>query len=69
MEFVNSLQKSMNSLRDSILPVRGPIFPHVTIATNPVLKGKPYMSNQLDLSQEQAIEPIRLSGVIQEITH
>jgi len=45
----------------------GPIFPHVTIATNPLTKGKPQMSNQLDPFNAQPIAPIKLSGIIKEI--
>ena len=51
----------------SILPMIGPAFPHVTIATNPNARGKPFMSNQLNLLDAQPIEPIVLTGVIQEI--
>jgi len=51
----------------SILPMIGPSFPHVTIATNPDVGGKPFMSNQLDPFDAQLIEPLILTGVIQEI--
>ena len=49
------------------LPIKGPTFPHVTICTNPMTKGKPFMSNQLNLATAQSIEPIVLTGTIQEI--
>jgi len=59
------------SQSDSILPMSGPIFPHVTIATNPLTKGKPHMSNQLDPDPYgenfSPIAPIKLSGIIKEI--
>jgi len=51
----------------SLLPMLGPGFPHVTIATNPMTKGKPFMSNQLKPSMAQQIQPLILTGVIQEI--
>ena len=50
------------------LPYDGPNFLHVTIATNPATKGKPFMSNNLDPSSSSIIQPMRLTGVIQEIT-
>ena len=49
------------------LPLLGPTFPHVTIATNPVVKGKPFHSNQLDISQARPIQQINLTGNIQEL--
>jgi hypothetical protein len=49
------------------LPVDGPTFLHCTIATNPALKGKPFMSNNLDVNNSQSIQPIYLSGTIQEL--
>ena len=49
------------------LPIKGPSFPHVTICTNPATKGKPFHSNQLDPSMAQPIQPIALTGTIQEI--
>ena len=49
------------------LPIKGPTFPHVTICTNPATKGKPFHSNQLDPQTAQPIEPLVLTGTIQEI--
>ena len=49
------------------LPIKGPAFPHVTICTNPATKGKPFHSNQLDPSMAEPIQPIVLTGMIQEI--
>ena len=51
----------------SILPMIGPTFPHVTIATNPAAEGKPFMSNQLDPMSAQPVAPLTLTGTIQEI--
>lgn len=52
---------------DFVLPMIGPTFPHVTIATNPEVKGKPFMSNQLNPLDAHPVEPIILTGVIQEL--
>ena len=54
------------------LPIDGPAFPHVTIATNDTKRigekgGKPYMSNNLDLRTAIPINPITLTGVIREL--
>ena len=51
------------------LPIDGPAFPHVTIATNPSTGGKPYMSNNLDPRRRIMYlgNPIILSGVIREL--
>jgi len=56
-------------LTDNVLPMIGPKFPHVTIATNPdpEVKGKPFMSNHLDPLDAHPIKPLILTGVIQEI--
>ena len=57
------------NLDANVLPMAGPKFPHVTIATNPLSNGKPYMSNQLNPLNSQPIEQLVLTGVIQEIGH
>ena len=57
----------VNPMQSDSLPIDGPSFPHVTIATNPNAGGKPYMSNNLDLNTARIINPIMLSGVIREI--
>jgi hypothetical protein len=54
-------------LDTNVLPMSGPKFPHVTIATNPLSNGKPYMSNQLNPLESQPIEQQVLTGIIQEI--
>ena len=50
-----------------MLPYDGPKFLHVTIATNPLTKGKPMMSNDLNPSGGMPVN-ISLNGIIQEIT-
>ena len=57
----------VDELQSDNLPIKGPNFPHVTICTNPATKGKPFHSNQLDPSMAQPIQPIVLTGTIQEI--
>ena len=54
-------------LRNTVLPMRGPAYAHVTIATNPDTGGKPFMSNQLDPQNAQPVHPITLTGTIQEV--
>ena len=57
----------VNPMRSDSLPIDGPAFPHVTIATNDSAGGKPYMSNNLDVSSARIINPIILSGIIREL--
>ena len=57
----------VNPMRSDSLPIDGPAFPHVTIATNASAGGKPYMSNNLDVSSARIINPIILSGIIREL--
>ena len=57
----------VNPMRSDSLPIDGPAFPHVTIATNASAGGKPFMSNNLDLNTARIINPIMLSGVIREL--
>jgi len=52
---------------DILIPMKGPSFPHVTIAVNPAEGGKPFMSNQFSLNDFQSISPIILCGVIEEV--
>ena len=52
----------------STLPYKGPEFLHVTIATNPLTKGKPFMSNKLDLALMSPINRLVLTGTIQELS-
>jgi len=47
--------------------MRGPVFPHVTIAVNTEMGGKPYMSNELSLDNITQIEPLTLCGLITEL--
>jgi hypothetical protein len=54
-------------LRGQTLPMLGPAFPHVTIATNLENGGKPVMSNKFSDSDFVQITPIKLTGTIEEI--
>jgi len=56
-------------LGDVPLLMRGPSFPHITIATNIFLGGKPHMSNELSPHEMTPIQPVTVCGVIQEIAH
>jgi hypothetical protein len=49
------------------LPMKGPVFPHVTIATNPETGGKPVMSNQFNISDFEPITSINICGKIEEV--
>jgi hypothetical protein len=51
------------------IPMKGPAFPHVTIAinTHPEINGKAHMSNEFQLSDFEPIEPIPLAGAVEEI--
>ena len=51
------------------IPMKGPSFPHVTIAinTNPEIGGKSHMSNEFQLSDFEPIDPIPLTGRVEEI--
>ena len=54
------------------LPMKGPEYPHVTIATNPAEGGKPSFSNWkfkpvFDEHNFEAIDPITVCGTIEEI--
>ena len=48
------------------VPMKGPAFPHVTIAINPEAGGKAYMSNEFQLSDFEPIEPIPITGEVEE---
>jgi len=48
------------------VPMKGPSFPHVTIAVSPK-GGKPAMSNEFQLSDFEPISPIPLNGKVEEI--
>jgi len=48
------------------LPMKGPAFPHVTIAVNPA-GGRPEMSNEFQLADFEPISPIPLVGQVEEI--
>lgn len=50
------------------IPMKGPSFPHITIATNPQAGGKPMMSNQFSMSDFEPIAPIRVCGTIEEVS-
>lgn len=62
----NTLVTAKINLGDLPLPIKGPAFPHVTIATNGVL---PEESNKLTKDQFETIEPIQICGVIKEIPY
>jgi hypothetical protein len=51
------------------IPMKGPAFPHVTIAinTHPEINGKAHMSNEFQLSDFEPIDPIPLTGEVEEI--
>lgn len=51
------------------IPMKGPAFPHVTIAinTHPEINGKAHMSNEFQLSDFEPIDPIPLTGAVEEI--
>ena len=49
------------------IPMKGPTFPHVTIAINPEAGGKAHMSNEFHLSDFEPIKPIPLKGSVEEI--
>ena len=48
------------------LPMKGPAFPHITIAVNPA-GGRPEMSNEFQLADFKPIPPISLPGQVEEI--
>ncbi|HIK66687.1 MAG TPA: hypothetical protein EYF95_01805 [Flavobacteriales bacterium] len=59
-------------LGGSLLPMKGPEYPHVTIATNLAEGGKPAMSNWkfkpvFDKDNFEAIGPIVITGTIEEV--
>jgi hypothetical protein len=49
------------------IPMKGPAFPHVTIAINTDEGGKAYMSNEFKLSDFVPINPVPLTGEVKEI--
>ena len=49
------------------IPMKGPSFPHVTIAINPKVGGKAHMSNEFQVSDFEPIKPIPLFGKVEEI--
>ncbi len=49
------------------IPMKGPKFPHVTIAINPESGGLPHMSNEFELSDFKPITPIPITGAAEEI--
>ena len=49
------------------VPMKGPAFPHVTIAINPEAGGKAQMSNEFQLSDFEPIAPIPITGAVEEI--
>ena len=58
------------------VPMKGPAFPHVTIAVNPETGGKAHMSNEFqisdfepirDLKWPHQVKPIPIKGEVEEI--
>ena len=49
------------------LPMKGPSFPHITIATNPETGGRPVMSNEFSSSDFESIAPIKVCGKVEEV--
>ena len=49
------------------VPMKGPAFPHVTIAVNSKAGGEAYMSNEFQLSDFEPIKPIPITGAVEEI--
>lgn len=49
------------------IPMKGPSFPHVTIAVNPVTGGKAMQSNEFNSADFKAIQPITICGHVEEI--
>jgi len=55
-------------LGDTPIPMKGPVMPHVTIATNPETGGKAYMSNDIPITSfEELSEPISICGAVEEV--
>ena len=63
----DAVMTAMVDLNNQPVPMKGPAFPHVTIATNPAKGGKPAMSNNFTNSDFEPIDPIQLTGTIEEI--
>ena len=42
-------------------------LPHITIATNPEMGGKPTMSNEFAEQDFQSIDPIQVCGKVEEV--
>ena len=49
------------------VPMKGPAFPHVTIAVNNAAGGRAEMSNEFQLSDFEPIKPIPITGAVEEI--
>ena len=49
------------------VPMKGPAFPHVTIAVNSEAGGKAHMSNEFQISDFEPIPPIPITGTVEEI--
>lgn len=55
-------------LSDFPVPMKGPVMPHITIATNPKTGGKPQMSNSIPINKFKELDsPIYVCGKIKEI--
>ena len=50
------------------IPMKGPTVPHITIAVNTEAGGKPYMSNDIPISEFQELDsPVYVCGKVEEI--
>jgi len=49
------------------IPMKGPAFPHITIAVNIEAGGKAHMSNEFQLSDFEPIKPILITGAVEEV--
>ena len=63
----DQVMTALVDLGDLPMPMKGPIMPHVTIATNPETGGKAYMSNDIPITSFQELEePIEICGTVEE---
>ncbi len=63
----DQVMTGMVDLGNSPIPMKGPVFPHITIATNPETGGKPMMSNRFSASDFKPISPVLVCGRIEEV--
>jgi len=63
----DKVMTALIDVRGAPIPMKGPAFPHVTIATNPKEGGKPVMSNSFSKEDFRPVGPIKICGTIEEI--